>query len=67
MINTPMPDKLKTKHLLFLDSLRESGITNMYGAGAYLENAFQSLDRDSASEILSYWMKTFSERHKLEE
>lgn len=46
----------------YLDDLRESGITNMYGAGAYVENAFD-LDGKTAREALGYWMKHFGERH----
>jgi hypothetical protein len=54
------PEKCKTVHLEFLDELRESGITNMFGAVPYLIEAFD-LTRDEASKILSYWMKTFGQ------
>jgi len=47
----------------FLDNLRESGITNMFGAGEYLEAAFD-LDEREARALLVEWMKTFSERHR---
>ncbi len=46
----------------YLDDLRESGVTNMYGAGAYLEDAF-GMDRNEARDVLLKWMKTFSDRH----
>ena len=59
------PDYLTEEHLLFLDDLRESGVTNMYGAGIYLTDEFQSLSSKEASKILIYWMQTFSERHNL--
>lgn len=49
----------------FLDGLRESGITNMYGAVPYLIEAFPKLTENEAREILKNWMETFSERHKL--
>lgn len=49
-------------HLLFLDRLRESGVTNMYGAVPWLEEAFR-MKRKDAVTILSYWMRTFSARH----
>lgn len=42
----------------FLDKLRESGVTNMYGAGPYLEDAF-GFDRKEAAEVLKEWMATF--------
>ena len=46
----------------YLDELRESGVTNMYGAGEYLEEEF-GLNKKTAKEVLVHWMKTFSERH----
>jgi hypothetical protein len=52
------------KYLLYLDALRESGITNMFGARPYLMNAFPNLNSYEALEILSYWAKTFIERQK---
>lgn len=42
----------------FLDNLRESGKTNMFGAGPYLEEEF-GLDKREAREVLSNWMKNF--------
>ena len=42
----------------YLDDLRESGETNMFGAGAYLRDD-HGLDRDEAGAVLSAWMKTF--------
>lgn len=50
------------KCVRYLDDLRESGATNMFGARPYLEEEFLGLRRQ-AGAILSYWMKTFSERH----
>jgi hypothetical protein len=41
-----------------LDALRESGITNMFGAGSYLQEEF-GLTRAEARAILVYWMQTF--------
>ena len=47
------------EHLEYLDELRESGETNMYGARAYLLREFPVLNKDDAEAILSYWMHTF--------
>ena len=58
------PKYLKKKHLEYLDALRESGITNIYGATPYLQDEYLNLEKREASEILQYWMDTFSERHK---
>jgi len=56
----------KEEYFLFLDNLRESGITNMFGAVPYLRMAFSELTEREAKNILIEWMKTFSERHKKE-
>jgi len=58
------PENLTDEHLEYLDDLRESGVTNMYGAGAYLEDEFD-MTREEANQVLTYWMKTFGERHKV--
>jgi len=46
----------------FLDALRLSGVTNMFGATPYVEEAF-GLGRKQSRALLLEWMKTFSERH----
>ena len=54
------PEIVKTEHLEYLDGLRESGVTNMFGAGAYLQGAFGELaSRADAQKVLSYWMESF--------
>lgn len=65
------PEFCTDEMLEYLDDLRESGVTNMLGAGPYLEEAFPILGSDlpsfhswpKARDVLSYWMKTFGERH----
>lgn len=49
--------------LEYLDELRESGVTNMYGAGSYLEAEF-CLSVEESTTVLLYWMHSFSERHQ---
>lgn len=46
----------------YLDDLRESGETNMYGAGAYIREKFDYLDigKRESHKILAAWMKDFS-------
>jgi hypothetical protein len=46
----------------YLDKLRESGVTNMYGAAPYLEDSF-GMDSKEARGVLVKWMETFGERH----
>jgi len=52
------------KYYDYLDGLRESGITNMFGARPYLQKAFPELDQKAASAVLSKWMQEFSESFK---
>ena len=58
------PSFVTEEHLNYLDELRESGKTNMFGARPYLMREFPLLDKDDAGKVLSYWMKSFGERHK---
>ena len=57
------PEVVTDEHLDFLDELRDSGITNMYGAGPYLLDEFPELNKDEGSQVLRYWMKSFEDRH----
>ena len=43
-------------YILFLDALRASGETNMFGAGPYLREEF-GLSRDESHRVLSAWMR----------
>ena len=66
IIKRVMP-KIKLKYHLkyykYLDGLRDSGVTNMFGARPYLEMEF-GFDKHTASAILSDWMRTYNERHE---
>lgn len=42
----------------YLDELRESGVTNMFGAAPYLDNAMGYGDIRLSRSILSMWMKS---------
>jgi hypothetical protein len=46
----------------FLDELRESGATNMFGAAPYIVEEF-GVTRQEAKDLLLNWMQTFEERH----
>ena len=50
-----MEDK-KQVYFRFLDSLRDSGATNMFGAAPYLTEVF-GLDRCEAKDVLLEWMQ----------
>jgi len=46
----------------FLDDLRESGKTNMFEAGQYIQDKF-GITKYEANRFLIKWMETFAERH----
>ena len=56
------PEIVTDEHLEYLDELRKSGTTNMFGAGEYVEAEF-GLSRKDAKQILMYWMSSSGERH----
>ena len=60
------PEFCTDAHLKYLDALRESGATNMFGAGSYLQNAFRELisEEEKADTILLYWMDTFGDESR---
>ena len=40
------------------------GATNMFGACPYLMDEFLELTRKEATEVLTYWMKTFAQENR---
>jgi len=53
------------KYFNYLDFLRSSGETNMFGAAKYLEAIF-GLERKEARLILVAWMEQFGAREQLD-
>lgn len=53
--NRLMTDEYKT----YLNELRDSGVTNMFGAAPYLATEF-GLDKKGAREVLNEWMNSFN-------
>ena len=53
---------VQDEHLEFLDDLRESGATNMFGARLYLMEEYPELSWKDAGNVLSYWMETFGDK-----
>ena len=45
----------------YLVELRDSGVTNMWGAGPYLEDKFW-LTKQEAKDVLVAWIKSFEEK-----
>jgi hypothetical protein len=58
-----MDNKIDQKYIDYLNNLRESGITNMYGAGEYLMDTFD-LSKAEARKILANWMSNFQAYQK---
>jgi hypothetical protein len=59
----PRPEFVTDEHLRFLDALRESGQTNMFGAAPYIADLFE-IPMQQARIILTYWMQTFGNRKR---
>lgn len=53
----------ENEYFTYLDTLRESGVTNMFGARPYIEEEF-GVTKQVATSILSNWMKTFEARDR---
>ena len=47
----------QVRYFIYLDGLRESGKTNMFGAVPYLIAELSELSSESAQVILVNWMK----------
>ncbi len=50
----------KTELFEYLDELRESGVTNMFGATPYIVARF-GVDNKEGNQLLVEWMETFSD------
>lgn len=48
------------RYFEFLDNLRESGVTNMFGAGNYLMREYPGMLRHEAHTVLGAWMGSFT-------
>jgi hypothetical protein len=57
MTNETTNDQL-IDYYYFLDGLRESGVTNMYGAAPYLADEYDMTTK-YAREILAKWMQSY--------
>lgn len=51
--------KTTNKYWIYLEQLRRSGVTNMFGATPYLMDEFD-LDKKEAIKILSDWMHNYN-------
>ena len=53
--------EFQEEYFNFLVDLRDSGVTNMWGAGPYLEDEF-NLTKQEAKDVLLAWIKSFEEK-----
>ena len=51
--------KTQNVYWIYLEKLRRSGVTNMYGASPYLEAEF-GISRKEAISILADWMMNYN-------
>ena len=59
-ISTPISEGVVKDMHIFLNDLRDSGVTNMFGAAPYLQKEF-GIDKKAARQVLANWMQSFSE------
>lgn len=57
------PEFITDEHLEYLDKLRESRKTSMFGAGRYVREEF-GIDKTTALKITTYWMETFGHENR---
>lgn len=57
-INTDRAEFITDEMLDYLDELRESSATNMFGAAPFVQSEF-GIGKFEAREVLQYWMATF--------
>lgn len=51
--------KTTNKYWIYLEDLRRSGVTNMFGAAPYLMSEFD-LNKEEANKILTDWMRNYN-------
>ena len=54
------------RHFKYLDTLRESGRTNMYGAALFLEEE-RGVSSETAKKVTLLWMRTFDGKSPLDD
>lgn len=60
MANEKYPIKQEwTKYYNALEIIRQTGVTNMFGAAPYLREVFPELSKIESNEILCNWMENY--------
>ena len=63
MTSIDRPEVVEDKHLKYLDELRTSGKTSMYGSTSFIRSDFDLSPEDSRI-IVKFWMDSYFERMK---
>ena len=58
MMFSDLDEETKQDVFNFLDDLRESGVTNMFGAAPYIQKEF-GYSRLTSRKLLNVWMENF--------
>jgi len=66
MIDTRETTQEEREALQFLNALRESGQTNMFGAAPYVEAEF-GVNRQESVRLVKLWMENFNEEGNYEQ
>ena len=61
--NNPIREEWE-QYYKVLEAIRESGITNMFGAAPYLKEYCPELSHKEAQAILVNWMRNYNELNK---
>lgn len=56
--------RLNKRYFDYLERLRQSGRTNMWGASAYLQVMFPELTEKAADNILLAWINNYDQLNK---
>jgi len=61
--NNPIREEWE-QYYKILEAIRESGITNMFGAAPYLKELCPELSHKEAQAVLVNWMRNYNELSK---
>jgi hypothetical protein len=64
MANVKADNPKDQQYFDYLEKLRQSGVTNMYGAATYLIASY-GMTKERAIKILTDWMQAHTETRKL--
>ena len=54
-------EKYREEYFTYLEDLKKSGVTNMFGAAPYLQETFD-LTEKASKKVLSEWMRSYEKK-----